>query len=409
MKMSSFLFAFVMFAGMLVLSSTTANAQADKEAEKVEFERKWYETCYTKKDNEQCYQLSKELLEKYPTTQYRDNATKNVKNYELNKSWEKFNAALRNFYNNPPQDAAKLESLFAAGDEFMKVEPDQQNPFHLFVAGQLALGGRIAALSQTYKNLDRVKGYAERALKLFETASAPEKFKKEYADYVDPLRDLVKANMNQFLGYHLVETKGDQNQAIAYLTKATQVKGKDGVGWKDPNNYWLRANIYSKQYEELRKKYDALPDDQKTGDAGKELLKQVNGLLDSKLIPDYARVLVTANDPGSKGLKDAATELFNAFWKFRVDDVSKSQTFIKAFEADPTVAAPPVPAKAETTDIGAPAAPVTSGTNTKLSTGSATMAPGSATKGTTNGTKANGTKTNGKAPAKGKSRRGRRG
>jgi hypothetical protein len=409
MKKFSHLIAIVTFAGMLVLSTTSANAQADKEAEKADFERKWYETCYTKKDNDQCYQLSRELLEKYPTSQYKDNASKNVKNYELNKSWEKFNTALKAFYSTPPQDAAKLENLFAAGDEFLKVEPDQQNPFHLFVAGQMALGGRIAALSQSYKNLDRVKGYAERALKLFETAAAPEKFKKEYTDYVDPLRDLVKANMNQFLGYYLVETKGDQTQAIDYLTKATQVKGKDLVGWKDPNNYWLRANIYSKQYEELRKKYDALPDDQKTGDAGKELLKQVNQLLDTKLIPDYARVLVTANDPGSKGLKDAATELFNAFWKFRVDDVSKSQPFIKTFEADPTVAAPPVPAKAETSDMSAPAAPVTSGTNTKLATGSSTMAPGGATKGTANGTKANGAKPNNKAPAKGKGKRGRRG
>jgi hypothetical protein len=404
MKKSSLLIALAMFAGLLVLSSATANAQADKEAEKVEFERKWYETCYTKKDNEQCYQLSKELLEKYPATQYKDNATKNVKNYDLNKTWEKFNTSLRAFYN-PPQDSAKLESLFASGDDFLKVEPDQQNPFHLFVTGQMALAGRIAVLSQTYKNLDRVKAYAERALKLFETASAPEKFKKEYADYVDPLRDLVKANMNQFLGYYLIETKGDQAQAIAYLTKATQVKGKDGIGWKDPNNYWLRANIFSKQYEELRKKYDALPDDQKTGDAGKELLKQVNELLDSKLIPDYARVNATATNPESKGLKDAATELFNAFWKFRVDDATKSPAFIKAFEADPTVAAPPVPAKAETTDMTAPAAPVTTGNNTKLTTGSATMAPGGAAKGASNGTK-----TNGKAPAKGKSgKRGRRG
>jgi hypothetical protein len=401
MRKFSFLIALAMLAGTLVLSSTTANAQDDKQAAQADFERNWYDICYTKKDNEKCYQLSKELIDKYPTSQYKENATKNVKNWELNKAWEKFNASLKAFYN-PPPDAAKLEALFTSGDEFLRVEPDQQNPFHLFALGQTALAGRIAVLGQSYKNLDKVKGYAERALKLYETATPPEKFKKEYADYVTPLKDLVLANLNQFLGYYLIETKGDQEQAINYLTKATQVKSKDGAGWKDPNNYWLRASIYSKQYEELRKKYDALPDEQKTGDSGKELLKQVNQLLDEKLIPDYARTNATANNPESKGLKDASTELFNAFWKFRVDDPTKAPAFIKAFEADPTITSPPVPAKAETADMTAPAAPVTSGTSPKLGTGSTTMTPGASSAKSAN----NGAKSNGKAaPAKGKSKR----
>ncbi len=401
MKKFSTLIALAMLAGMLVLSSTPASAQDDKQAAKAEFERNWYDICYTKKDNEKCYQLSKELLEKYPDSQYKDNAGKNVARYELNDAWEKFNAALRAFYN-PPQDAAKLEALFAAGDKFMKIEPDQQNPFHLFVLGQTALAGRIGVLSQTYKNLDKVKGYAERALKLLPTASAPEKYKKEYVDYVDPLRDLVNANMNQFLGYHLIETKGDDEQAIAHLTKATMVKSKDGAGWKDPNNYWLRSSIYSKRYEGLRKKYDVLPDDQKTGDAGKELLKQVNELLDAKLIPDYARTIAAASNPESKGLKDAANELFNSFWQFRTGDPSKAPPFIKAFEADPTVASPPVPAKAETTDMTAPAAPVTTGKTPGLTTGAAGVAPG---KSSANGTKSNGAKsTTTKGKSKGKRR-----
>ena len=53
--------------------------------------------------------------------------------------------------------------------------------------------------------------------------------------------------------------------------------------------------VYNNQYTDLRKQYDSLPDDAaKTGDAGKEILKKVNDLLDTKLVPEYARVLATA-------------------------------------------------------------------------------------------------------------------
>jgi hypothetical protein len=302
--------------------------------DQAEFERNWYDTCYTKKDNEKCYQQSKELVDKYPTSQYVENAKKNIRNFDLNKSWERFNSVLKTFYN-PPQEPSKLENLFSAGEEFLKVEPDQQNPFHLFVLAQMGLAGRGLAMSQNYKNLERVKIYAEQAIDAFERATAPpEKYKKEYTEYVDTLRDLVKANLNQYIGYYYNESAGNQEQALAYLGKAIQVKGKDGsIGWKDPINYYLRANIYSKQYEEIRARYDKLSDDEKTGDAGKALLKDVNQLLDTKLIPEYARVIATANSPETKTYKDAAAESFNAFWKFRTDAPEKAQAYIKNFEA----------------------------------------------------------------------------
>jgi tetratricopeptide (TPR) repeat protein len=363
-------------------SHTTIFAQ-----DQAEFERTWYDTCYTKKDNDKCYQQSKELVDKYGSSQYAENAKKNIKNYEYNKSLEKFNTELKAFYT-PPQDGTKLEKLFSAGEEFIKIEPDQQNPYYLFVVGQIALAGRIPAMTQNYKNLDRVKIYSEQAITAFDKATAaPEKYKKEYSDYVDPIRDQVKANLNQYLGYYINETKGDPEQALAYLTKATQVRSKDGTGWKDPFTYFLRANIYSKQYEQLRAKYDALSDDQKTGDTGKDLLKEVNQLLDAKLIPEHARVIATATTPETKSYKDAASELFNAFWKFRTDAPEKAPAYIKSFEADPTVAGPPVPVKSDTssTDLSAPAAPITTAsTGAKLATGATTAAPGS-TKATTNG------------------------
>jgi hypothetical protein len=205
-----------------------------------------------------------------------------------------------------------------------------------------------------YKNLDRVKTYSEKSLQAFETLNPPEKYKQGYTEYnLFNLRDETLAKMNQYLGYYLIETKGDQpeaqNQALAYVNKSIQVRGKDSkalFGWKDPNNYSLRRYIYNKQYADLSKKYDALTDDQKASDTGKELIKQINQLLDTKLIPELARIIATATDPALKDMMNGATGDFNNFWKFRVDDPSKAPAYLKSFEADPTIEGPPVPAKA---------------------------------------------------------------
>src|SRR5262249_18553208 len=182
----------------------------------------------TKKDD-QCLPLSKELLEKYPTSTYAKFAETKLKNAQLKAVNDKFRAALEAYYKTP--DASKLEQLFAAGEEYLKVQPNQQ-----YVIGQLALAGANGVLGQFYKNMDRVKAYAEQALKTFETTTPPEGWKPE--EWL-PLRELVQAQLNQFMGYYTVETKGNPDDAIEYLTKATKVRNKDGAGWKDPNNYWL--------------------------------------------------------------------------------------------------------------------------------------------------------------------------
>jgi hypothetical protein len=392
MKKFNLWIALALFAGTVAISPTVANAQ-DAAAQQAEFERGWYEACYTKKEMDKCYTLSKELLEKYPSSTYGKNATSIIKNRDQANAWEKFNKALTVYYA-PPQDSGKLEALFTAGEDFYKFVPDEP-----YVAAQLALAGSNGVLGPVqYKNLDKVKSYAEKAMKIFEGATPV----KGYEEQWKPLRELIIPQMNQYMGYYLVETKGDQDKALQYLTTAISVKGKEGVGAKDPNNYLLRAGIYSKKYEDLRKQYDQLPDDQKTGDAGKELLKQVNQLLDTKLIPEYARVLATSTRQEYKPLYDSTKPLFDSFWKYRTDAPDKAAGYLKAFEADPTVQGPEIPAKAEDTSLNAPAAPVT-GPGVKPMAGAASMAPGG--KAADNGAKAApGTKGNAKK-AKGKRRR----
>ena len=396
----SLLLALTLLSGSIMLSPLTANAQDEKQ---VEFERTWHTTCYAEKNEEKCYQLSKELLTKYPGSAYAKNATSIIKIKDLNTAWQKFQGALDAFYKQSPQDAAKLEALFAAGNAFHQAEPDQQNPFYLFVLGQMAIAGNQAvSVVQFYKNMDTVKGYAERAVKAFENPQASDKTKKDFDLYVVPLKDLVMANCNQFFGFRLIETKGDPQQALDYLTKATQIRSRDGVGWKDPYNYLLRSTIYFNQYMDIRKPYDAMTEEQKGSEAGREVFKKINEYLDAKLIPEYARVLATATKTETKPYYDSARNPFDVYWDFRTGAKDKAADYIKNYVADPTIASVAVPAKAEdTSNLTAPTA--TTGTGAvKLASGTG-AAPGG--KGAANG---NGkpAPTKSKQPTKGRKKRG---
>src|SRR5215510_1807535 len=393
----------------IVLKPLNAQAQSSpaqnaptQDPKQIEFLQTWHDAC-SKKDAEsaeKCCQLSKELTDKYPDAgkQYIDYAKSQIGKCALNKAYQKFAIALEAFYASEP-DANKLDALITAGDDYLQTDKDPQSPAHLFVVAHQPLAGQRAVVAGAYKNLDRVKTYAERSLQALETLNPDEKYKKGYTEYnLYNLRDETLANMNQYLGYYLTETKGDQpeaqDRALAYVNKSIQVRGKDSkalFGWKDPNNYSLRRYIYTKQYTELRKKYDAANDDK--SDTGKELLKQINRLLDTKLIPELARIIATATNPALKDMMNEAVVEFNNFWKFRVDDSSKAPAYLKSFEADPTIEGPPVPAKAD--DGTGAAAPNVTGGTTKLGAGAA------AVPGTGAGKAANGTKASGKTPTKG--------
>jgi len=391
MKKYSPLIALTLLAGCLTLSPLRANAQDEKQDA---FRRDWYDTCFQKKpkDEEKCYQQSKEMVEKYPSDSFIPNAQKIIKAYEKNKVMEKFQAAYTAYSNAP--DAAKLDQLFAASDECLKgekIEPAVQQ----YVLGRVALAGTSGAMAELYKNLDKVKEYAENTLKSYDPAAPPEGWKKEEWE---PTREFLLPQMNQYLGWHFIMgTKGNPDQGLNYLDKAIQAKCKDCAGWKDPNNYYLRSSVYYDQYLELRKPYDAMTNEQKTGPEGKEALKKISELLDNKLIPEYARVLVTSTKPDVKSIHDFAKSQFDLYWEFRTGAKDKAPDYIKNYEADPTIASVPVPAKPDDdSNLNAPAAPAPGAPNVKLQATKPGVTPGGKAPANGNGAKS--------APAKGKTK-----
>jgi hypothetical protein len=380
MKKFSPLIALTLMAGGVTLSTLRANAQ-----QVPQIDRDTYAACWDKgKDEAKCLQLCAEVVEKHPDSVYVKNCKAKLDNKKMADLSQKFQAGLKGYYDAP--DIAKLEQFFASCEEFLKAQAGQQ-----FVIGWMALAGADGAMGEAgYKNLDKVKGNAETALKAFEPADAPQGWEKK--DW-ESLREMVFAKMNQFLGWQLIiPAKGDQDLALDYLNKALQVKGKDSVGWKDPYNYILRSTVYYDQYTEAKKLYDAMPDESKLSDKGKEVLKMVTELLDAKLIPEYARVIATATSNETKPYADQVKPAFDTFWDYRTGAKDKAAEYIKNYVDDPTIPSVPIPAKpADASGLNAPA-PITGPTNVQLRAG----APGSKASGPGAGAKS--------APAKGKAK-----
>jgi hypothetical protein len=389
MKKFSPLIALTLLAGCFTLSTLRANAQEEKQAQ---IERDTYAACWDKgKDESKCILLCTEVIEKYPSSVYAKNCKTKLDNKKIADLSQKFQNGLKGYYDAP--DVGRLEALFANGEEFLKAQSGQQ-----YVIGQMALAGTDGAMGGvSYKNTDKVKGYAETALKAFEPAAAPQGWEKQ--DW-DSLRELVFAKMNQYLGWQLiVPTKGDQNLALDYLAKAIQVKSKDVIGWKDPYNYYLRAIVYNNQYVEARKPYDAMTDEVKVSDAGKEILKQVTDLLDTKLIPEYARVLATATSKETKPYADEVKPVFDSYWDNRTGAKDKAADYIKNYVDDPTITSVPIPAKpVDQSGLSAPAATTAAPGAVKLQSSN----PAAATAANSNGAKS--TPAKGKAKSKRKKR-----
>ncbi|MEP7271443.1 MAG: hypothetical protein ABI882_08045, partial [Acidobacteriota bacterium] len=278
-----------------------------------------------------------------------------------------FQTELSSFYADPTPAAAKLERLLTTGEEYLKLQPEKPQPY---VSAHMALAASRAVLANTYKDLNRAKMLAERALTLMASPNPPAEYP---AEQYGPLRENVLANSNQFLGYYELEQPTPNiDAAVGFLTKATEVKNKDGLGWKDPNNYWLRATSHQKLYAKLSGDYKALTDEQKNGDQGKALLEQINPVID-RMIDDYARVVATAaTNENAKELSKAAKEELDSLWKYRYGKMVNGQNdLIKYFAADPTVAAPPRTPDAATADMNA-AIPTSAGTKPTLTAASPT-------------------------------------
>ncbi|HWQ34680.1 MAG TPA: hypothetical protein VNQ79_17655 [Blastocatellia bacterium] len=318
-------FQMLLLAGLLSILIRPGSAQQFQNEEERQLYQQYYNAVQAKDEAKACT-LSQEFLAKYPQSQY----AKYVRRTFDKCGFDQFQTALNNYYKAP--DAAKLEALLAAGEKVLKDQPDQ-----LYITTQMAIAVSRSAISGSYKDLEKARAMAEKTLARLESTTPPEGWQPEQ---YNALREAALVQLNQFLGWAALRQENtDPQQVLTYLNRAIEIKGKDGTGWKDPNNYWLRAGAYTKQYEKLKAQYDALSDTEKTGEAGRALLAQVDALVD-KLIGDYARVVAFATQPQTQPLQQAAREQLEQFWKYKHNGKTEGLAeYIRTVQTDPN--APP--------------------------------------------------------------------
>jgi hypothetical protein len=362
----------VMAVALVLPASVSAQAQQQPKFKTQEEQNDYtafFNAAYTEKNVPKGMELARNFLAKYPDSE----VAKFASGFILSTMGQEFQTALSSYYQT--SDLPRLEKLLTAGNDYLKLQPESP-----YITAQIALAASRGVLAQFYKDLPKAKDLAQNALKAMESPNPP----KDYpADQYLPLRENVQAQSHQFLGYYeLEQPTPNLDAAIMHLTESTKVRNKDGLGWKDPNNYWLRASAYERKYAKLSEEYRKLTDEQKTGDQGKALLDQINPLID-KMIDDYARTIAVGSNPDAKSLRDAAKEKIDQLWKYRYSNLPGGQdTLVTHFKTDPLAEAPPRTPSSSTPD--AANAPPTQSTSKPTLTSSS--APSSAS--STNGSKA---------------------
>ena len=304
---------------------------------KSDAERAAYTDFYNEKtDAVKKLALGKEFLKKFPDSDFAPSVEGvNIKAMEII-----FNQHLGAYYQAPGPSAAKLEPLIAIGDEYLSKQPDK--PFYV---GHLALATGYGVLADFYKDLDKSKAYAEKAIQLLASETAPPA--KDWAPPLTPeqwgsFRTEGLSKLNQYLGIFILrQTTPDPEQAIACLTKAAE--NKTWPTAKDPNTYLQRAHANTIIYTKLSGEYSSLSADDKTSDKGKDALAKVDPVVD-KIIDDLARALALLK-PEMKVQVDDAKERLTEFWKYRHDGKLEGMAeLIKYYQADPTAPPPAKPA-----------------------------------------------------------------
>ena len=388
MKKFLFTMASAVLAAALVLPASVA-AQAQQPKFKSQEEQQdytaFFNAAYTEKNVPKGMELAKNFLAKYPDSE----VAKFASGFILSTLGNDFQSALSAYY--AGSDLPKLEKLLTAGTDYLKLQPEAP-----YIQAQMALAASRGVLAQFYKDLPRAKQLAQNALKAMDSPTPP----KDYpADQYLPLRENVMAQSHQFLGYYELEQPSPNlDSAISHLTDSTKVKNKDGLGWKDPNNYWLRASAYERKYAKLSEEYRKLTDEQKTSDPGKALLDQINPLID-KMIDDYARTIAVGANPDAKSLRDAAKEKIDQLWKYRYSNLPGGQDALVAhFKTDPLAEAPPRTPSSATPDASN-APPTQTTTKPTLTSSSAPTSAGSS-----NGSKSSKSSTTSSKKSSGKSK-----
>jgi hypothetical protein len=197
-------------------------------------------------------------------------------------------------------EAKRLDEAFAAGAEFLKTNPDSVR-----VLVKLMVLGTEQAKQRNGNFVPQSLQYGAHAIELIEAKKMPAGMDEASWKYYET----NLASWHQSMGI-LNLVKGDRAEARNRFTKASEIAPKDAF------NYLMLVDIFDTEYQDLAKRYQAMP----SGNAKNAEYPKVVAALD-KVIDTLARAIATAEgDARLAPARQQALKDLEIYYKYRHDN-----------------------------------------------------------------------------------------
>lgn len=205
--------------------------------------------------------------------------------------------------------ANHLEKAFSLGRDVLSADPNNFGILYMLaVAAATASKGR-----DTRFDADGLT-YALKALELAASGNSPPGFSPEAWQQQ---KAKVLGALHQAAGLFLFN-KAEYDSAIEHLRKAAEWDASDPVTF-----YLIGESLKLGKYAKLRESYDKLAPEEKVAEAGKELLRQVDEVVD-QMIEMYARtVAISEADTNLQMLHQEARKILENFYRYRHNDTTE--------------------------------------------------------------------------------------
>lgn len=283
----------------LLVSEPTTNEPAQGDKPDAASEKKAYDAynaARNEKDLAKQLSMVQESLNLYPKSQYaryfKDLLTANIGN--------RFQTEIK---------AENVDTAYKIlTEEAVPNVPDLELNYLLAFLDPLS---RSAKKPDT-PNAEKGGKVLNRAIELIKADKTPAGVKPEDWSKKKPV---VLGSLYQTVGLYTWKAKKNDVDALNIFKESIS------QDCSDPLTHYFVAELFKSKYDTFSKEYEALSDDDKRGDKGKEVLDKINGVVD-QMLESYGRTLAVSESKAKVYEKlragvQAATE---TFWKFRHED-----------------------------------------------------------------------------------------
>jgi len=213
----------------------------------------------------------------------------------------------------------RFEKAFDMGREVLSADP---NNFSILYV--LALAAATASKGRDTRFDADGLTYAMRALELASTGNAPPGFAPQLWEQQ---KNKILGALHQAAGLFLYN-KTDYEPAIEHLKKSAELDQSDPVTF-----YLIGEALKLGKYAKLRESYDKLTPEEKVAEAGKQLLQQVDEVVD-QMIEMYARtVAISEANASFQALNQEARKILESFYRYRHNDTTEGmEELIKKYK-----------------------------------------------------------------------------